>query len=421
MRKYIIILFACAFAGYVAWRFVTTEAAQREARLRVGVVAVETARVAQADLSDRIVFTGSIRAAERYDVAPKISGIVRQVNFNVGDIVRKDDTLVTLDDDEHALAVDQAEARLQVAFAAANDAESQLAIARREYDRIEQLLRERVISTQEFDRTDAALKAAEAKRDTAAAEVKLAQAELKTAQVRLGYTRIRADWTENGGERVIGQRYVDAGAHVVANTPILSVLDIGTVRAVIPVSERDYPKIIPGGEVAVTTDAFPGREFTGHVSRIPQELGVLTREAEVEVAVDNPDRALKPGMFIRAGIEFQRRNNAVAAPVAAIVRRDDGDRGVYVVAETRDAVAFAPVTEGIVDGAFVELVGGESLLDREVVVMGQHLLKDGMGIRVADSGAAGKQRPQAAPPPDPDAEKAKAGEPPNEAGAAGGA
>jgi multidrug efflux pump subunit AcrA (membrane-fusion protein) len=144
-----------------------------------------------------------------------------------------------------------------------------------------------------------------------------------------------------------------------------------------------------GGEVTVTTDAFPGREFIGHVSRIPQELGVLTRDAEVEVAVDNPDRALKPGMFIRAAIEFQRRDNAVTAPVAAVVRRDDGSRGVYVVNDARDAVAFEPVTEGIVDGSLVELVNGDSLLDREVVVMGQHLLKDGIGIRVADAKPAG--------------------------------
>lgn len=388
MRKYGIILIVCAFALYVAWRFFTTEAAATRARSATGIVAVETTRIARADLSDRAVFTGSIRAAERYDVAPKISGIIRQINFNVGDIVRKGDALVTLDDDEHILAVDQSEARLQVALAAASDAAAQLAIASREFDRIEKLLSERVISTQEFDRTDAAMKAAEAKRDTALAEVNLAKAELQSAKVRLGYTRIHADWTEGADERVIGQRYMDAGAHAAANTPILSVLDIAAVRAVIPVSEKEYPKIVPGGAVAVTTDAFPGRAFEGRVSRIPQELGVLTREAEVEVAVDNPDRALKPGMFIRAEIEFRRSDNAVAVPVAAIVRRDDGERGVYAVNGTRDAVAFLPVAQGILDGGLVELVNGDNLLDREVVVMGQHLLKDGIGVRVADSGAS---------------------------------
>ena len=406
MRKVIVLLLLCAIVVGIGVVYFTTETKQKDKR-RGGAttVAVETARIRQADLGDRVVFTGSIVAEERYDAAPKIAGIIRQVNFNVGDIVEHGDILAALDDDEHILTVEQAEAKLQVALATANDAEAQLEIARRDYDRIDNLHRERVVSSQEFDKSDAAFKAAAAKYDTAAAQVKLSQAELKTAQVRLGYTRIRADW-DGGGQRVIGQRFMDAGAHVNANTPILSVLDINTVRAVIPVSEREYPKITLGDTVAVTTDAFPGRRFIGRVSRIPQELGTLTREAEVEVAVNNPDRALKPGMFIRADLEFRRHDNAIAAPLAAVVRRDDGSRGVYLVTNERDSVTFEPVIEGIVDGPLVELVNAGSLQGREVVVMGQHLLKDGTGIRVADSGA--RRGPQSAGPPDPDAHKAGA-------------
>ncbi len=142
-----------------------------------------------------------------------------------------------------------------------------------------------------------------------------------------------------------------------------------------------------GDPVTITTDAFPGRKFPGRVTRIPQELGTLTREAEVEVAVDNPQLALKPGMFIRADIEFARRSGATAAPLEAVVRRDDGRRGIYVVNADRNQVTFEPVTEGIVDGKLVELVDANALVDREVVVLGQHLLKDGITIRVAGGGA----------------------------------
>ncbi|MCC8166765.1 MAG: hypothetical protein LIQ31_11585 [Planctomycetes bacterium] len=101
------------------------------------------------------------------------------------------------------------------------------------------------------------------------------------------------------------------------------------------------------------------------------------------MAVDNYDLALKPGMFVRATIEFERADNAIAAPLAAVVRRDDGLRGVYIVNDDQDAVTFQPVTEGIVDGPYVELVNADGLLGREVVVLGQHLLKDGINVRVA--------------------------------------
>ncbi|MCL2001597.1 MAG: efflux RND transporter periplasmic adaptor subunit [Planctomycetes bacterium] len=385
MRKILFFLALGGLVGYVGWTYFTTENLRQTGRsTRSTVVAVETARVKKADLGDRMVFTGSIQAEERYDAAPKIAGIIRQINFNVGDKVQRGDILAVLDDDEHILSVEQAEASLKVAEAGANDAESQLIIAKRDFDRTQNLLREKVVSVQEFDRADATYKAQQAKYETAIAQVELARASLKAAQVRLGYTRVAAEWDTGASQRVIGQRYVDAGALVNVTIPILSVLDINTVRAVISVSEKEYPRITQGDPVLVTTDAFPGRRFQGRVSRIPEELGLLTRGAEVEVAVNNPDSALKPGMFVRADIEFSRRLGAAAAPLEAVVRRDDGSRGMFVVDADRSSVSFQPITEGVVDGKLVELVDGGDLLDREVVILGQHLLKDGAAIRVVD-------------------------------------
>ncbi|MCD7895044.1 MAG: efflux RND transporter periplasmic adaptor subunit [Planctomycetaceae bacterium] len=390
MRKVIVVCILAAIVGVVAWKYFTTEVADNSrSRRGPGIVAVETARIEQTDLGDRVVFTGTIKAEERFDAAPKIAGIIRSINYNAGDVVRRGAVLAVLDDDEYILAVEKEEASLLVAQATAQDAEAQLEIARRDYDRSKNLRDERVISEQEFDKIDATFKAAQAKYDTAVAQVRLAEAALNTAKVVLNYTRVRADWEDGPDERVIGQRWYDAGAMVAANTPIIPVLDINTVRAVISVSEKQYPRLRLNDRVTVTTDAFPGRGFPGRISRIPQELGDLTREAEVEVAVDNPDLALKPGMFVRATIEFERADNAVAAPLAAVVRRDDGLRGVYVVNDDQDAVTFQPVTEGIVDGAYVELVNADALLGREVVVLGQHLLKDGINVRVA--GAAPRE------------------------------
>lgn len=394
MRKLIVLAILAAAVGAVGWVYAVKENKddQRRSR-RANVVAVETATIKNADLGDRVVFTGSVKAEERYDAAPKISGIIRSVSFNVGDEVKKGAVLAILDDDEHQLAVEQAEASLLVAQASAHDAESQLEITKRDFERAENLRRERVISAQEYDKVDATRKTQEAKYETTVANVRLSEAALKTAKVKLGYTRVIADWDEGSNQRVIGQRFLDAGGLVSANTPILSVLDIKTVKAVISVSEKEYPKISLNDKVIVSTDAFPGRQFIGQVSRIPQELGVLTREAEVEVAVDNPDVALKPGMFVRADIEFQRRNGAVAAPLEAVVRRDDGKRGVYVVNSEQNQVAFRPVTEGIVDGNLVELVNAGDMLGREVVVLGQHLLKDGIAVRVAGAETAKAESP----------------------------
>ncbi len=387
MRKFLIFLVLAIAVGYVGWKYYNTDPNAVQKRKGSGIVAVETAVIQRADLGDRVLFTGSVKAEERYDAAPKIAGIVEHIFYNVGDPVKKGEVLAILDDDEYVLAVEQAEANLRVAMANANDAESQLEIARRDFERMENLRNERVISVQDYDKADATLKAAEAKFETSVAQERLSQAALKTAEVKLGYTRIRANWEAGPDERVIGARMVDAGALVAANSPIFSILDINTVRAVIPVSEKEYPKIVMRGAVTVTSDAFPGKTFHGEISRIPQELGTLSREADIEIAINNQERLLKPGMFVRANIEFQRADDAVAIPQEAIVRRDDGRRGVYIVNDEQNQAAFQPITEGIVDGRFVQAIDGDQLLGREVVVLGQHLLKDGIGIRIADNTA----------------------------------
>lgn len=386
MRKLLILIILTAIIGIVGWKFYSTEVTKKEGRRRRSSgVAVETVIIGNANLGDRATFTGSIYANERYDAAPKIAGIIKQVRFNAGDFIRKGDLIAVLDDDELQLAVEQAEARLQVAEASAHDAGSQLTITRREHERNTSLHSQNVISAQELDRIEASLATQEAKYETALAQVKLAEAELKTTDVKLAYTRMVADWDGPDEERVIGQRYRDPGNQVTANTPIVSVLDINTVKAVIPVSEKEFPRIRLDGVAEVTTDAFPGRIFHGRIQRIPQELGMLSREAEIEVAINNTDHVLKPGMFVRVSIEFQRHNHVVAAPLAAVIRRDDGSRGVYVVNDARDQVMFHNVTEGIVDGPLVELLDGDDLLNKEVVVLGQHLLKDGMNVRIADT------------------------------------
>lgn len=384
MRKALLTILVLAVVGYVAWLYVTTEKSEGRRRGPVSIVAVETAKVKTADLSDRAVFTGSIRANERFDAVSKINELIREIKVDAGDFVRRGDILAVLEDEEYILAVDQEEASLAVAKANANDAASQLEITRRDYDRASRLVEEKVFSAQEYDRYAASHQAQQAKYEVAIAQVNLAEAALRTAKVKLNQTRIVADW--NGGEdtRIVARRYVDPGAMAKANDPILAIIDISSVKAIITVNEKEYPKISVGYPVAIATDAFPNRSFSGTVRRISQELGDLAREAEIEIEVDNPDLALKPGMFIRAEIEFDHRDKTPAAPLEAVVRREDGYRGVFVVDRGKNQVTFHTVTEGILDRGLVELVNGSELLGQDVVVMGQHLLKDGATVVVAE-------------------------------------
>lgn len=384
MRKLIASLFILGGVGVIAWFYATAEKREGGRRGPVSIVAVETAKVKTTDLSDRAYFTGTVRANERYEVAAKINEVIRRIPVDAGDFVQRGDVLAVLEDEESILAVDQAEANLAVAKANSADAVSQLEITRRDYERAERLKEEKVVSAQEYDRYSAAYQAQQAKYEVAVAQVNLAETALRTAQVKLNQTRVVADWSGGSDRRIVARRYLDPGSMAKANDPILAIIDITTVKAVITVNEKEYPKIRVDYPVSIITDAFPNRKFAGKVRRISQELGDLAREADVEIEVENNDLALKPGMFIRAEVEFDHRNDAPAAPLEAVVRREAGDRGVFVVNRESSQVTFWSITEGIHDRGWVELVGGADLLGQEVVVMGQHLLKDGSKVIVSE-------------------------------------
>ena len=211
---------------------------------------------------------------------------------------------------------------------------------------------------------------------------------MRVAKVRLEYTQIHVPSNNSAGYRVVGERFVDEGAMLAANTPIVSIIDIGTLIAVIHVIEQDYPKISIGQEAAISTDAFPDRSFSGRVLRIAPILKEKSREARIEIEIPNPQKRLKPGMFVRAQIQFEKHENATVVPTAAVIKRNNS-QGVFVVDPEGKAASFVPVALGIVDSKSAEIRA--PVITGSVVVLGQHLLEDGASIIIPGSQVTGKQ------------------------------
>ncbi len=203
------------------------------------------------------------------------------------------------------------------------------------------------------------------------------EAALRAVEVRLSYSKIQASWEDGDEQRIVGERFVDEGAMLKANDPIVSILDIHSLTAVIHVIERDYSKVRPGQETIVTTDAFPGKSFTGRVVRVAPLLKETSREARVEIEIPNPDGDLKPGMFVRVEIEFEKRSEATVVPPSALVKRNSS-QGVFLADTENMKARFVPITLGIVNGELAEVI--RPALSGQVVVLGHHLLEDGGAI-----------------------------------------
>jgi len=346
-----------------------------------GRVAVEAAAVTRGAVADVRQFTGTLEASDAFTVAPKTGGQIERVHVDIGDRVGRGQVVVELDDDEARQAVAEARAQLAVARAEVEQAQADARLAERELERTRTLAQRDLASQSELDTTRAKAEAQRAAVSVARARVTQQEAALARARVQLGYTDVRADWPGDDKARVVGQRMVNAGDTVAANTPMLTVLRIDPLTAVAFAPESAYALLSKGQDAKITANALPGRTFEGHIARVAPRFASDSRQARFEVTLANTDRALKPGMFVTVRVQVDRAEHATLVPREAIVRRDEGP-GVYrVVDGSPPTVKFVPVQLGIDGGKRVQVL--EPQLSGRVVTLGQQMLEDGAPVVVS--------------------------------------
>jgi RND family efflux transporter MFP subunit len=188
----------------------------------------------------------------------------------------------------------------------------------------------------------------------------------------------------------VAERFVEEGETVAANEPLFRIVELDPITAVVHVTERDYAGLRDGQTATLRTDAYPARTFDGRIERIAPVFRETTRQARVELRIDNPDLRLKPGMFVRASVVLDEVADATVVPASALTTRD-GREGLFVVAEDGATVDWRPVQAGIRDDQRVQVLDAADLAGRQVVTLGQQLLDDGspVSVRTADSAVAG--------------------------------
>ncbi len=370
----------------VVRRLPAAEAGATKGR-ETGPVPVEVADVTHGPIENRRTFSGTLEAAARVTVAPKIAGRIVRLPVELADVVKRNQVVAELDRDEYDQEVMQAEAELAVARANVAEAESAAKIAARELERMKTLQDRGVASESQLDVVMADDLAKGAAVEVAKARATRAESALQTARIRRGYTRIEATWSGDDEERVVAERFAEEGETVAANTPLLSIIKLNPIRAVIHVTERDYAELSPGQPVTLRTDAYADRTWSARIGRVAPAFREGSRQARVEVDVPNEDGALKPGMFVRVEAVLGRREDATIVPAAALVDRDGGTV-VFVVSDDDASVRLAKVETGIREGDRVEVTGDD--VGGRVVTLGQQLLGDGSAITIpeAASGAS---------------------------------
>ncbi|MFC1744972.1 efflux RND transporter periplasmic adaptor subunit, partial [Candidatus Riflebacteria bacterium] len=286
-----------------------------------------------------------------------------------------------IDDDEYRHQLIEAQAELDVARAKVEESASLLEMARRNFKRMKGMWKKNMIAATDMDKVEFEFKTQEASLKVAKAQLAQKKAAVDVAKVRLSYTNIHTSWADGNGIRLVGEKFVHEGSMLQANTRILSIVEVGKLLAVIHVIERDYPKMRIGQSASISVDAFPKSNFIGKIVRIAPVLRENTRQARVEIEVDNEKGILAAGMFTRVNIEFARHLKATVVPQSAMVKRQ-GRAGLFLVAIDKknksNFASFLPVEIGIQNSGLVEIL--KPSLPQQVITLGNHMLVNNTAI-----------------------------------------
>jgi HlyD family secretion protein len=312
---------------------------------------VEVASVKRADMTESLTVVGNLIGAATVEAVPKVSGRLDEVSVRLGDRVRRGQTLAKVEDREIAEQVKQAQAAFDVSAATIRQREADLRLAQTNLDRSKNLFDRQLIPKQTYDDTDARYQAAAAQLDLARAQYQQAQARLDELKINLANTIIASPVSG-----FIGKRALDAGAWVTPNSSFISVVDIGIVRLVANVVEKDLGHINSGMKADVIVDAYPGEHFVGRIAHVAPVLDPATRTAQIEVEIENSAFRLKPGMYAKVSFVIEHKEKVLVVPANAVIDAQ-GKKGVYVPGDGNVA-KFQPVTLGMADPTQVEITAG---------------------------------------------------------------
>ncbi|TAL09426.1 MAG: efflux RND transporter periplasmic adaptor subunit [Nitrospirae bacterium] len=374
----------------VAFRLVSSGAKKDPRKERV--ISVGTMSPVRKDLDVRLVYTADIQAYQQVNIFSRVDGYIAKIHVDKGDYVRADQLLVEVDHTDYVHAVNRAKANLAAARANVVSQEATIKNAKLNLDRMRSLIKDQYVAQQDVDNAQAAHDVALAQIDSLRAQVHQMEVALQQAETSLTYSYIRAPFAGS-----ISTRNLDAGAFVSGSTGSTSTLsrgilvlqDITTVRVLVDVVEKDVPLVKIGQPAELRADAYPGRVFTGKVTRVVQALNPSTRTMTVEVDIPNPDRALKGGMFARVEIRVGVHVDALQIPIDAVTRLET-DQYVYTVQDGK--ARKVPVVLGIQSDGLIEIVKGLAGAE-PVIVSGKDLVTDGVKVDPKPMGAPAPPAP----------------------------
>jgi len=346
-------LLIVAALGFVKFRQIQSAMAAASS-FQMPPDAVTSSIAKQEQWPSTLSIIGTVEAVHGVMVSADLAGTVDKINFESGKAVRAGDVLVELDTRQE---------RAQLA-----SLEAQRDLAKVNYARMDQLVKEGVISRMEYDQATANQK----------------QTEANVAEIRATIERktIRAPFSG-----ILGIRKVNLGQYLSSGSPIVQLQSLNPIYVDFGIPQQSASRVPVGRNLHIASDEFAGQMFSGRVTAVDSVVDEATRNIQIQATLPNPDGKLRPGMFVQVEVALGAVRPVIALPASAISYAPYGD-SVFVITDMKDPKGrpYRGVRQQFVkvDGSRGDLVGIISGVNPgdEVVTSGVFKLRNGAAVQV---------------------------------------
>jgi membrane fusion protein (multidrug efflux system) len=339
--------------GFIKFRQIQTAIAQG-ASFQPPPTAVTTIVAQRETWPTTLDIIGTVEAIQGVTVSADLPGTVAKIYFDSGQWVHEGDILVELD------------TRQEQAQLAATEAQRDL--ARINYGRTQQLVNQGVIAKTEFDNVTA--------------QQKVTEGQVGEIRATIARKTIRAPFSG-----VLGIRQVNLGQYLAAGQAIVSLQSLNPIYVNFGVPQQTTGQVGIGRTLRITSNDFPGLQFTGRVTALDSVVNESTRNLQVQTTLSNPQDKLHPGMFVQVSLWLGANTRVIVLPASAVNYAPYGD-SVFVVTDLKDekGKTYRGVRQQIVKlggsrGDQVGIVSGINPGD-EVVTSGVFKLRNGAAVQI---------------------------------------
>ena len=344
-----------------------------------------TAKVATAmrgDIAHTLSLAGQFQPYQVVDVHPKVTGFMVKINVDIGDRVRKGETLAILEVPElnaqlkgTVFEVERAKDDLLSAQHEIKRAEAIHSALHADYERLLETSKAQpgLIAQQELDdaeskdlSSESQVEAAKAAAAGAQQHAEVAHTDNDRVQALQNYTNVVAPL-----DGVIVWRYADTGALIQSGTnsneqdiPIVRLSQSGLLRLRMPIPENDVQFVHIGDPMQVRVDAI-GRSFTGKIVRFTRDVNFETRTMETEIDVENQDLSISPGMYANTEMQLGHAEKVVTISVEALVLK--GNQETVYLLDAGNHIHARDVEVGLRGSRLAEIKSGLEPGDRVIL------------------------------------------------------